>query len=155
MSSIIVWRICAASYGDRMFTGEGSLRVKGRWHPKGIPLVYTSDSRALAALEILANADSSTLLHERPWVIAFAEIPSNLIHVPESVPENWRQNPSPESTRAFGSNWYDSRRSPALRVPSAVVLGEFNYLLNPLHPRFTEIRFGKAEPFSFDPRLSP
>jgi RES domain-containing protein len=153
VNSIIVWRICAATFGDRIFTGEGSLKVQGRWHPKGVPVIYTSDSRALSALEILVNAENSVSLHDRPWVIASAEIPVDLIRTPESVPEDWRKNPSPDSTRAFGHDWFSSRRSPAVRVPSAVVLGEFNYLLNPLHPDFARLTFSPPEPFHFDPRF--
>jgi hypothetical protein len=34
------------------------------------------------------------------------------------------------------------------------VSGEFNYLLNPTHPDFKRVRVGKAEPFTFDPRLA-
>jgi RES domain-containing protein len=39
-------------------------------------------------------------------------------------------------------------------VPSAVVAGEWCYLLNPAHARFGELSLGTAEPFGFDPRLS-
>jgi RES domain-containing protein len=44
--------------------------------------------------------------------------------------------------------------SVALRVPSIVVDGEFNYLLNPLHPDFAQLKIGEPRRFSFDPRLS-
>lgn len=136
-----------------MFTGEGGLHIKGRWHPKGVPIVYTSDSRALAALEILANATGPSSLHDRRWVIGCAELPVALIHSPKRFPEDWRGNPAPESTRAFGKAWIDAADSPALRVPSAVILGEFNYLLNPLHPRFAEVRLHPPQAFAFDSRF--
>jgi hypothetical protein len=38
-------------------------------------------------------------------------------------------------------------------VPSAVIHSEFNYLINPAHPRFGELVIGSAEPFQFDSRL--
>jgi RES domain-containing protein len=153
VNPLVVWRICAATYADRIFTGEGSLRVNGRWHPKGIPVIYTSDSRALATLEILANAAGAASLHDRLWVMASAEIPPGLIHAPATYPENWRENPPPDSTRAFGKAWFSSAKSPALRVPSAVVPGEFNYLLNPLHPEFAQLKFSPPEAFHFDRRF--
>jgi RES domain-containing protein len=40
-----------------------------------------------------------------------------------------------------------------LQVPSAVIRAEFNYLINPLHPRFEELVIGSPEPFRFDSRL--
>jgi RES domain-containing protein len=40
-----------------------------------------------------------------------------------------------------------------LAVPSAVVPIETNFLLNPLHAEFSEIRIGSAEAFAYDFRL--
>lgn len=153
MNAVIVWRICAATYSELMFNGEGGLYAKGRWHPKGLPIVYASDSRALAALEILANTLGSSSLQDRLWVIASAEIPSALIKIPARYPSDWRSNPSPESTRTFGKDWLSSADAPVLRVPSAVILGEFNYLLNPRHPDFTRITLRPPQPFAFDARF--
>jgi len=45
-------------------------------------------------------------------------------------------------------------RSAVLRVPSIVVNGEFNYLLNPRHRQFNELKIGSPLPFFLDPRLS-
>ncbi len=153
MSTVVVWRICAATYSDRIFTGEGGLYLKGRWHTKGVPIIYTSDSRALAALEILANTLGACSLQDRLWVIAKAEIPTTLVRMPKSYPADWRSNPIAESTRVFGKSWIKAGETPALRVPSAVILGEFNYLLNPLHPDFGKIKFSPPQPFAFDSRF--
>jgi RES domain-containing protein len=38
-------------------------------------------------------------------------------------------------------------------VPSAVVRGERNFLLNPRHPDFVRLTIGAAEPFELDARL--
>jgi DNA-binding winged helix-turn-helix (wHTH) protein len=43
-------------------------------------------------------------------------------------------------------------RSAVLRVPSIVVDGEFNYVLNPRHPDFARLEIGESLEFSFDPR---
>jgi RES domain-containing protein len=118
-------------------------------------MVYTAESRSLAALEVLANVLDRQTLSLRPWVLAWAEFPAALVETPSRYPDDWRAHPAPESTRAFGNTWFDAARSPALRVPSAVILGEFNYLLNPRHPDFAQIRLGPPEPFSFDPRIAP
>jgi RES domain-containing protein len=40
-----------------------------------------------------------------------------------------------------------------LKVPSAVTLVEFNYLLNPEHRDFASIEIGDPQPFKLDYRL--
>jgi RES domain-containing protein len=57
------------------------------------------------------------------------------------------------SSQDLGDWWIDSRESAVLEVPSAVVAGEHNYLLNPAHPDFARIIAGPPALFHFDPRL--
>ncbi len=154
MSPLVVWRLCAARYAGTAFSGEGARLYGGRWSPPGLPLVYTSESRALAMLEVLANADEPKVLLDLPWVLVSAEVPPAAVEKPARYPESWRQFPHPAETPPFGGAWARAARSVALRVPSAVVPGEFNYLLNPAHPDFKDVRLGPPEPFSFDPRLA-
>ena len=54
---------------------------------------------------------------------------------------------------ALGTKWLDEARSTTLKVPSVVIAGEFNYLLNPERPDFKRIRVSAPIPFSFDSRL--
>ena len=153
MSFRTVWRISPAERSATLFSGEGGLYAEARWHPKGHRIVYTAESRALAALEIMANVPGHAQLHRHAWVIAEARIPLEAIEVPARYPEAWRLVPAHDSTRLFGQAWLVSLRSVALRVPSAVIAGEFNYLLNPLHPDFSRLSFGAPEAFRFDPRF--
>lgn len=153
MSELTVWRICPAVYADDMFGGKGGLFFPARWHNKGRLITYTAESRSLAALEILANTQDRAALHARPWLIARADLPTKLVGIPPRLPDDWRAQPPPASARSFGDSWLASLASPALRVPSAVILGEFNYLLNPLHPDFPKIKLHPAQPFAFDARF--
>ena len=153
MSQIVVWRLSREVYAAESFSGEGSRRFGGRWSPAGLSVAYSSESRSLAALEVLANVRDPAILFARPWVVIAAAIPGELIEHPSRVPPNWRDTPYPSETQRFGAEWIQAARSVALRVPSAVVLGEFNYLLNPAHPDFGRVKVGKPEPFSFDPRF--
>lgn len=155
MSVLRVWRICPAAYSSDLFGGQGGLYFSARWHNQGRLITYTAESRSLAALEILANTLDRDALACRPWVCAWADIPASLLEIPQRLPDDWRSHPPPSSTRAFGDAWLAAASAPALRVPSAVIGGEFNYLLNPRHPAFAQIRLGPPEPFSFDPRLRP
>lgn len=155
MSDVVVWRLCAARHGARAFSGEGAERYGGRWSPPGARAVYTAESRSLAVVEVLAHVDDPARLSGMAWVSVSATVPAALIERPARVPEEWRAWPCKPATQEFGAAWLRDRRSVALRLPSVVIPGEFNYLLNPAHPDFGQVRLGHPEPFSFDPRLGP
>jgi len=70
-----------------------------------------------------------------------------------ALPPGWNAPLSPSSTKDIGTAWAVGKGSAVLSVPSAVIPRERNYLLNPNHFDFSQIRFSAAEPFRFDPRL--
>ncbi len=117
-------------------------------------MVYTAESRSLASLEVLVHTEDTQVLAAIKWVMIPVSIDEPLIETADPLPDDWRQLPAPPSTRALGSRWVAESRSVVVRVPSIVVDGEFNYLLNPRHPEFALLKIGEARPFSFDPRLS-
>lgn len=102
--------------------------------------MHTEDTQVLAAIK---------------WATTPVRIEKRFIEIADSLPDDWRQLPAPPSTRELGSHWVAESRSAVLRVPSIVVDGEFNYLLNPRHPDFARLEIGELRLFSFDPRLSP
>ena len=118
-----------------------------------MPVVYTAESRSLAALEILVHAEDTSLLAAIRWVVLPVEIDESLIHIPRTLPNTWWRTPPSSATRRFGAAWAKQARTPVLRVPSAVTRGEFNYVLNPRHPAFGQLRMGKAVSFTFDHRV--
>jgi len=154
MSEVVAWRLCASHRAAAAFSGEGSARRGGRWNPPGIRMIYTAESRSLAAMEVLVHVDEIGRLGALAWTCIPAVFPARLLETPPRFPDDWRRYPYPGSTQTFGSEWANSRRTAVLRVPSAVVPGEFNYLLNPFHPDFRHVKIGEPEPFSFDPRLA-
>ncbi|MBL9186279.1 MAG: RES domain-containing protein [Opitutaceae bacterium] len=148
-----LWRLCRSIYADEAFSGRGAYLLGGRWSPPGAGVVYCADSRSLAAMEVLVHHIGTGVFRDSLWVQIAADVPSDLVEIPARVPGEWRE-PSPvASVQAFGAAWFREQRSVALRVPSSVVLGEFNYLLNPAHPEFKRVKLGQPEPFNFDPRL--
>ncbi len=54
----------------------------------------------------------------------------------------------------IGDAWLDKGSSAVLKVPSAVVPLEYNYLLNSTHPDFTRIALQAVTDFVFDPRIN-
>jgi RES domain-containing protein len=53
-----IWRITAHKHIETVFSGVGGLYVSGRWHPQGYKISYTSESLALASLEVFVHSES-------------------------------------------------------------------------------------------------
>ena len=146
------WRIVKAKHAATAFSGDGAAKTGGRWNSRGVPVVYTSSTKSLAALE--------TLVHLNPpvpfkYVVFRLQFDDALVeNVPlNRLPAGWRVEPPPPSTKAIGDAWVREVRSAVLALPSVIIPGELNYLLNPAHPAFKRISIGKPERFAFDPRL--
>ncbi len=149
--ALILWRLTKAQYAQTAFGGEGARPYGGRWNSPGRSVVYLAGSLALAALEILVHVKSQSELGGYVKIRVLA--PEGVESTVEALPENWQQGRAPDETRAIGDGWLEAGETLLLRVPSVTIPGEYNYLSNPHHRKFSEITFGKAEPFSFDPRL--
>lgn len=135
--------------------GDGARFYGGRWNSPGRPVVYTSSTTSLAALEMLAHLSKATVPSD--LVIHEIEVPPALLPIPAflgALPSGWQQ-PGCTACRAAGDAWLAARTSAILAVPSAVIVTEFNYLLNPLHPDFALLTIGPAVPFAYDSRLVP
>jgi RES domain-containing protein len=146
------WRITRAEYAADAFTGEGAAKVGGRWNSRGVAVVYTSGTRALAALETLVHLNPPMVFKYKIIRLEFA---SELVrHIQSKLPSDWRVLPAPDSTRRLGDAWVREARSAILAVPSIIIPDETNYLLNPAHPDFKKIVIGKPVDFAFDARLA-
>ena len=148
-----VWRISKAKYAHSAFSGEGARLFDARWNFAGTPMVYTSTSLALAAIEFFVHLDPS----EAPMglVSLMAEMPDDVsIEQVEirQLPRDWRKTDN-RILQQIGTDWAKSQRSVALIVPSAVVEGEWNVLLNRGHPEFKQVRLGEPKPFHYDERM--
>ena len=148
-----VWRICKRAHAA--FDGEGARKAGGRWNPRGVAVVYASETLSLAALELLVHADAPLLPDD--LVAIEADVPE-AVRVdtidPGKLPRGWRRHPPPEALAHFGGDWANRLETAVLSVPSALVPREKNFLLNPAHGDFRKIRVGKPEPFDLDPRFA-
>jgi len=150
---ISAWRIVKARHAAAAFTGEGARIGGGRWNSRGTTVVYTAESESLATLEMLVHLGSSVVLHS--YVLIRCDFDETLVTEVDAnaLPSTWRMYPPPLDLAALGDAWVSGGASAVSRVPSAVTTSESNYLLNPRHPGFTQIRIGAPNPFSIDPRL--
>jgi len=148
------WRITKRSRTQAAFTGNGARKYGGRWNSPGTAIVYTAQNQSLAALEILVHLESPELLSK--YVLIGVEIEEKLVsEVSRSaLPRNWQTDPPRAELQRIGDQWAAKTTSAVLRVPSALVPGESNFLLNPLHDDFAKLRIASPTSFRFDPRLS-
>ena len=148
------FRLVKRKHERHAWDGEGARLYGGRWNSAGVAMVYASESAALAALELLVHLGSEAILGA--YMLCAAELPEALVEeLPlRAIPRDWRASPPPARLRALGDAWAREARSAVLRVPSAVVPTEHNYLLNPAHRDFRAILRRVPRAFGFDPRLA-
>jgi RES domain-containing protein len=116
-------------------------------------MVYTAQSRALAALEILVHLDSPHVLGSFVvFEVTFEDALVQRLSIGD-LPADWRDGPVPFSTQAVGDRWIASAAAPVLQAPSVTIPEEMNFLLNPNHPDFGRLHIGPPKKFAFDPRL--
>lgn len=119
--------------------------------------MYTSEHRSLAYLELAVHLNLSHDLPEDRYLVEI-EIPDSLILqqlTVDQLPENWNMKPPVEDTQWIGDQFVADETAAVLIVPSAIVPGEYNYLLNPIHKDFKKLKITSSDPLHFDGRLSP
>ncbi|MFT5836760.1 MAG: RES domain-containing protein [Candidatus Azotimanducaceae bacterium] len=152
--TVRVWRLVKTTYAASAFDGEGAFRFGGRWNSRGQRVVYTSGALSLAVLEILVHLDPSAYLPEMSAVainLPMSEIKevsfSTLNEITGGLPWGMTQ------TRQWGNDWIKQTETIALKVPSALVPNESNYLINPMHAAFEKCRIEAPCAFPIDARL--
>ena len=145
-----LWRISR----HRELDGAGGLRASARWHTRGRPVVYCAPNPATALLEVLVHAAID--LEDVPAGFRYLEIevPDSIAieeAEPEALTRSWRTDLV--ATRRVGDQWLRSERSALLRVPSVIVPGTWNVLMNPRHPDSGKVRVIRTHQHGLDPRL--
>lgn len=148
---MIVYRISNREFSNDI-SGTGAKLKGSRWNTKGVPLLYTSQHISLAVLEMLVNTNFKDYAIELD--LMYINIPDQLpltIIEPGSLKNNWKADV--DYTRYMGDAFVNQKESLILRVPSAVIREEYNYLANPLHADFKKIKIIKTKSFWPDERL--
>lgn len=134
-------------------SGEGARLYGGRWNKKGDAMLYFSEHLSLCVLEILVHTEQQLLTNDF-WFLEI-EIPDDKIKNTnlKAIPKQWRINPPNSMTKAYGSEWLASKKSLALRVPSAILPTEGNILVNPNHKDFGQVKIIKTRVLDLDSRV--
>lgn len=149
---MIVFRLSRAKYKHDL-SGKGAELAGGRWNSVGISLLYTSANRALCTTEIAVHTPLGIV--PKDYRLIIIELPEVIIEKVDIsiLPKSWNTSPHQKFTKRYGDEFVYKNDRLILQVPSAVIQGEFNYLINPKHPDFTAIKIIKTETFKFDKRL--
>lgn len=150
---MIIFRLSKSVYSNDLL-GKGAEKSGGRWNSKGTAMIYTCASRALCTTEIAVHtplgiipADYEMITLEIPDRIKPLELEAR------KLPPDWKSFPHPYSTQIIGDLFVKENKFLILKVPSAVVQGEFNFLVNPGQKDMKFLKIVSIEPFNFDQRL--
>lgn len=147
-----VFRISRSRYAHRL-EASGSAN---RWNLHGQYVIYAGSSRSLSTLELVVHRGSIAPSDEyKVMVISVADEDCLYHQIPTtSLPSNWRSFAAYSDLQEMGSQWFKEQDSLVLKVPSAVIPHEFNYLINTEHALFKEkVALVRTEDYFWDSRL--
>jgi RES domain-containing protein len=153
-----LWRIATDTqdYEADDPTGAGAKITGGRWNAVGEPMVYASETIALACLETVVHLNSGLPFNR---YLVSVTVPDDLWagalrHDVATLPVGWDAEPAGRASLRFGSDWLASWATALLVVPSVIIPEERNILINPQHPDAGRITLTKVRKWLYDPRLS-
>lgn len=148
-----VFRISKEEFSKNL-SSSGSAN---RWNLKGQFVVYAGSSRSLSSLELVVHrgAIKPSFVY-KVMVISMADDDHLLKQIKISeLPSNWRSIASYSDLQKIGSEWYTKQESLILKIPSAIIPLEHNYIINTEHTEFNnKIRLVRTEDYFWDSRLS-
>jgi RES domain-containing protein len=148
-----VFRLARKKYPIEL-SGKGASISGARWNSKGTEIIYCAQNRALAMAEVLVHLSLATLPGD--FVMLTIEIPVEVsleVLDPKILNINWNVFPCTFETSLLGDDFIKRSEACVLKVPSAVVKGDFNYLINPYHVDFYKIIITEQNDFPFDKRI--
>lgn len=148
---MLLYRIIFSKYAEAKFAPGES----GRWNLEGERVLYTSTSPALAMSETMAHRLGQGFLSAGYSLITF-KISDNFSFEEirrAQLPADWRLYSSYSISQPLGSHWFKKRETLLLRVPSAVVPGDYNVVVNATHPDYGQLKEISREAFPFDQRF--
>ena len=149
---MLVYRITLTKFADKL---KASGRA-ARWNPNDVNMIYAASSRSLACLENAVHRSQAGL--SQLFSVIIIEIPDHLkiktINL-DDLPEDWAEYGQMYFTQRLGEVWLRENKTAVLQVQSSIISEEVNYLINPAHKDFAQIKIINTKPFIFDKRLKP
>lgn len=141
-----LYRLSRRKYAKPLNGRGASLSMYNRWNSKGTEIIYTSENKALTILEVLVHMNENQIPND--YVMVTIDSPDSSV---QTISTN--QEITLDHSQDTGDKFVNENKYLLLRVPSIVVPGEYNVLINPFHPNFEYVTIEKMEAFEFDWRL--
>lgn len=147
---MIIYRLATSEFADNLL-GEGAKIYGGRWNPVGVAALYISEFISLSILEILVRANKFT--SPDTYTLLSIHIPENPITIIDlkKLKRGWQDQI--EYTQSIGEDFLKTNRALTLKVPSAIVPQEHNFIVNSLHKDFKKVKIMHSELLELDKRL--
>lgn len=130
---MFAYRVEKEKYVPSVLTGMPGEVASFRWNTKGCRIIYASESRSLALHEKVGNLSKPFYGLPNFYVLVAIELPDVSYRkiLSEDLPQGWdRIGAYHPSTQEIGDAFTLSSEL-AIFVPSTIVRGEFNVLINP------------------------
>ena len=148
---MLLYRLTRCIYANDL-SGLGARLYGGRWNSEGRSVIYLASSRSLAVLEALVHLRPKDIPDD--YCMATIEAPDDIIEIDERrLPKGWQEVEDMDALKQVGNVFLYEKKSLLMKVPSAIVGMEYNFLLNPTHPDARKVKVKNVKPFSFDSRL--
>ncbi|MBP9097174.1 MAG: RES family NAD+ phosphorylase [Ferruginibacter sp.] len=146
-----IYRLASGEY-KKDLSGNGSRLYGGRWNSVGMHAVYCTENISLAVLEILVNLKK--FKQPADYHIVTITIPDHIkpaVIMGSRLKKGWKDDYT--YSQYIGDEFLRTQQSLFLKVPSAIVEPENNFIINPRHPDSGKVKITSTKIFEFDKRL--
>lgn len=147
-----LFRISQERFADDL-TGNGSRLFGGRWNSEGVFAVYTSSSRSLALLEVLAHTPAK-MLNTKNYQLVIPDIIIAEEVLFSQLPVGWDAPDVRLYTKKMADQFFKENKSLMLAAPCVLIGEEMNYILNPFHAEMRKVKIVHKRRIHFDERLN-
>jgi RES domain-containing protein len=146
-----VYRIAQTKYS----TSLNASGKEGRWNEDNQYVIYTSASRSLATLEKLVAFGGIHPIDEYKMMVIQLDDTSSMDSLSlNDLPADWQSVGAYHRLHGLSTSWYSLQQTLFLKVPSAIIQQECNFIINTRHPDFTaQVRIMQTENYFWDQRL--
>ena len=149
---MFVYNIRKAKYANELRASG----IANRWNKNEEFVIYTGGSRSLSTLELVVHRTGISIDNSyKLMVIEIDCTEDDILEITsKDIPKNWRTVEAYPRLQEIGSKWYKSKKELVMKVPSAVIPKEYNYLIHTKHPDFEKkVKIYEIEDYQWDKRL--